>query len=558
MCQLRLSGCALGLLVLLLQCGPGQVAGNTGVRFSEFGVATPGAGQIRYIELANISLLQAANVTGATVTVIGPSGLAASFTLPLTPILAAAGATPLGTFDHTTVIVSEPPGLPPGVLPATAVAQHITSTPFVDPAALMPNMPTEVCVSFVSPGAGPPDRVVLNGFTSLGGAGCGGAWKPGLGFVQNPSGRVNRCLYVDSDSALDWEWTTMMPTPGFLDPSIIQHIDGFFVGGTASGAALGGIPPVNGPVSNVFPGAFTGAINVAAAPVIAVKLRFPHPVTGNMRINDPRFDAVITDPANPATGRVTAGGAFTASDPFLGNLLFTSPTTWSLTAFPGGPAPGILDIPMGNTPGPPNSTFAVGVQPNSVLSGNPRIERILTDGQTDSTATASGNVSGVQLDVLPGSTGGGDVWCEVIIYDENGFSYQAKVKNWPANPLNCTVPNLGLGSNAPGNLDIVALCFSPQSELYILPSANRANPTGSGGFMGINFDPLTLFSLGTPPNTDPVHVTTTVDGLYFFSVTDPGLSGLAFDMVASEYVPGTGPGTGFTTPSPPVASVVIQ
>ena len=117
------------------------------------------------------------------------------------------------------------------------------------------------------------------------------------------------------------------------------------------------------------------------------------------------------------------------------------------------------------------------------------------------------------------------------------------VRNWPSNPTNCTTPTLGLGSNSTGNLDILALCFTPQPttrELYVLPTTTLSSPTGSGSFFAITPGALTYSFPTLPLGAAPAPVQPTAAGLYYFSITAPPLSGLALDAVAVEIQPGGG------------------
>ena len=51
---------------------------------------------------------------------------------------------------------------------------------------------------------------------------------------------------------------------------------------------------------------------------------------------------------------------------------------------------------------------------------------MLTDNQTDAAASGTGTLSSVQIDILPPE---GELWCELIVYDGNGSTYRAKVRD---------------------------------------------------------------------------------------------------------------------------------
>ncbi len=269
-------------------------------------------------------------------------------------------------------------------------------------------------------------------------------------------------------------------------------------------------------------------------------------------IFDPLFDPIIFNASTSFGGRLTASGTLTGFDPLYGTAIIPS-LNWDLVVPPGpltGSTPGGLNINM-NFMMHGQAPTGVGYSLNPNRPGTPIITRRMTDNSTDATASGTGNLSRVQIDVLPGSTGGGDIWCEIIIYDDNGFSYRAKVRNWPSDPIGCTTPTLGLGSNAPGNIDVIALCYTPNSELYILPALGPTVPLGTGPFFGITPDAITFAFLAAPLATDPAHVMTTTDGLYFYGLTAPGLTGLSLEAVA------VGWSAGFISPSN-VASITVN
>jgi hypothetical protein len=353
------------------------------------------------------------------------------------------------------------------------------------------------------------------------------------------------------------------PSPSVVNPEM-SRVTGFFFGSPNNGPGDPGVPFATPPV--VAPGttagtvsgfnstanAVTATVSVSGTGLVAWIEFGDHPYSSARRQADPIFDPIIPN------GQLNVQTTLRGRDPFLGHEPFPAPTPVALGEMfrltrPDPLAPGILTIDMG-----PMEQVDLGFRlfrPGpTAASQRVRIERVLSDQTTDGTASGTGNLTQVQIDILPSE---GDIWCELIIYDGNGFSYRAKVRNWPPNPFNCTTPTLGLGSNAPGNLDIIALCFDAQAALYCLPSFSTSNPTGSGPFFGLVPDPTTFTYLSLPFGSHPAFVQTTVDGLYFLSITDPGLTGFTFDMVSIQWGGANLTGSGFTQFSN-VATIVVQ
>ncbi len=527
---------------------------NQGIVFSEFHhVSTPGVGSLpTYIELLNLSITRAETVSGGIISVQRPGQSPVQITIPPGVVIP-----PGGTLVLSGGVITNPSGTGQ-ILNATAL--------FADPQILAQGASVRLCLQIPTV---PPsfDQVDLNvtmaQLAQL--QSCNQAtWRgPSL---NNPFARVNRVLYVDSDTFYDWDPGAVgsppsVPTPAGVNVDL-DHVNGFLFRNPATGQGIpipGMTNPINAPMSGLPPQIIsgaqptTGSITIAAGRCRGVSVpnhpRFPN------GIFDPLFDPVIFDSTMLVGGTVAIQGAVLGQDPFFGQMTIPA-LTWNLTVPPSsltGPTPGVLNIDMAvMTGGPGGQEFF----PNSTVGnlGRPRFSKIMTDNNpNDSGASGTGDLSVSQIDVLPNSTGGGDIWCEVIAYNEAGYSIIAKVRNWPANPNSCSTPNLGMGSNAVGNLDLIALCFPANSEIFILPTLNVATPTGSGALLGINPDPVTLGFLAAPLGVDPAHVTTTADGLYFYGLTDPGLSGLSLDAIAIEYQTGTG----FVLPATPANTITV-
>lgn len=589
-----------GLAGILLALGlaaaaaPAQPIFNTGIVFSEFhhtlsplvNPQLPPA--ISYIELLNRNVDPIASPfqIGGAVLRCERVGLAVAATFPI----------PSGVVIPSTgrLVISSAqiPGIPVFVPGVPQIRQQVIAPTFFNNGIaqnaepLRPNVPQRLYLLSIpsNPGAiSTPDRVDFNAplpNTAIPNTVFIG--QPQLPFVPNTFGQVNRVLYVDSDTHFDWDGgqggsAPVGPTPGYVEPQAgaspqsqgIGHVNGFIFGQGPSGA-LANVNPIPWPPPSSTPlQPYFGVGGGHVSPASTVNLNFSSSPCSGISVPHHPWIQVITDPLFDRTlsgGQLQCFAQVSGVDPLLGqdpvNPGFAIPSMiWNLVVPPPatGTTPGILNINMvGMTQR--DARFSTAGPNNTPRGGRPRIERIFSDLTQDAGASASGGASGVQIDVVPLSTGGGDIWCDVIIYDENGFSYRAKVLNWPNTPTNCSSdPNnhrLGLGSNAIGNLDLIALCFTKQPtnrELYILPTFVVTSPTGSGAFMGITPDGTTLAALMTPMNTPPFHVATTVDGLYFFSITNAALAGLALDVVAAEFNPGAG-----FVPIFPTATINIQ
>lgn len=485
----------------------------------------PPAVGARYVELMNPD-------PGATPPGLDLSGSTLTAVVP--------GAVSTLTFPPGTFIPPPAPGTSqPGVLVVTesslGLANELVLPAFFAgvPQLGAPGTPARLCIR--SPQGVSPvlwDEVLINGNIS---GPCSPPpghppFNPAPAPVNGTLGHVNRALFTRSLTGYDYETVTGMPTPGVVNPpSILDHINGFQVGQPGSTGV-----PLNPPT--VTPAGVMGTADLTAVPVRAVRVDH-HPEHGPI-INDPQYDPVLQ------AGAITiANAGYNANDPTLAGITFPTGLNWDLVvSTPAGT--GTLTIDMG----PVTQAYAApGLVPAPTSNGSTlRVTRVLSDFQTDGTATASGNTTEAQNDVLPAATGGGDVWCEIIIYDTAGNAYKAKVRNWPPNPQNCAgtgTPTLGLGDPGGGALDVVAICYPPQAEIYILPTLAVSSPTGSGPLLGINPDALTFTFLSLPLGTDPAHVNVDGDGIYLFQVPSGTLpTGFSVDAVSFEVVPGVGIG----------------
>lgn len=574
------------LLCALLVTTVSAAQGRSGVVISEVHHVSRGDGLPTYIELQNLDPFPSnpagTDLSGGAIVIQGATG-AAVFNFPpgtfipaYAPTVNSVGAATPGT---GTITLFDPGG--PSI-PGPVEAAIPASSLFALPGALDPSQPWTICLAVPGGaiGTGSTDSLQLNG----GSGNCGAMGAPFIGPLTYQGGLV-RGYRVDSNTFWDfidlpppglvpppdppYQGPPVQPSPTVNNPEMAR-VSGFYFGTPTNNPEDGGIPftaqpppavaagATTGVVSNFtsFAGAANGSINVITPPGVVAWIEFAeHPYQFFRRQQDPIFDEVIPN------GFLDMNMTMNGDDPFLGHAPAPTPTapvanfqTWDLIV-PNPMGPGILNIDMGIL-----EQVDLGFQTfQSLAPATPaeqllRVERVLTDFQTDAAASGTGNLTPVQIDILPPE---GDLWCELIVYDGNGFSYRAKVRNWPPNPLSCTTPNLGLGSNAAGNIDVIATCFDPMSEIYVLPSMNQPTTVGTGPFFGLNPDSFTWFALGSPINTDPWHSETTVDGLYFWSYTDPSLTGMSVDAVAVQWGT-TGPtGSGFTQWSP-VARVTIQ
>lgn len=542
----------LGMLLLLVTSLFGQGTTpprTTGVLFSEVHWSGFSTQLPDYIEVYNLDPLNRVSLDGASLRWVDTAGLTRTFNFPTGGGVPARGVA---------VLASSPiPGA--GQLGIT----QFVSTSFFANNALMPTRGLTLCFDApnLTGASAYADRLRLN--TGAPPPCPGSPWNgPAAPFTQ---GFVERVISIDGDSDHAWfdvavnqpappppTTVTPAPSPGIVNPGLTR-VGGFrFRVGVTEGlplalprlgpASQGRVPIVSATTATTSAATFsTTTANVQVGAVL-----FPqHPDPTRRQIRDALFDGVLGQGSF-----LTTSGSFSGIDQVLGGIAGGS-MNWAVTVPPASPTgnPGVLRIDMGALT---EVSARFSINPTA-LRPNLRIERIVTDNQTDATAQGSGELSPVQIDVLPDPGGpSGDVWCELVVYDpDTGFSYTAKVKNWPANPTACGTPNLGMGSPAPGQLDLVALCFNPMAELYLLPTLVPSAPVGSGPFLGINPDLTTFSFLSQPLGIDPAHVLATTEGLYWYSIE--GLpSGLTLEAVALEVLGGS------IAQFSPVATVTVQ
>ncbi len=577
------------VVCLLVPLGPlkGQSPnpGRKGVLISEIHHESRGDGLPTYIELQNIDPNSVAvNLSNAVISVQGAGGASTTFSLPAGTTLPPYQRTMnMGGFANPgagTLTLVDPNG------PTFTANEQVIAASSLFPQnsnALNPagQQPWTVCLSVPNPNGGLPlysDTVQLNG-----GAGpCLSISAPFNGLLPY-DGLVVRGYRVDSNTRWDfipvqlpgmvppaqppYQGPPVGPSPTLSNPEM-SPVTGFFFGDPLNRPQDAGLPFTTqlppfippggstGAVSNFtsIPSGFSGQITIQATPPgqLAWVHFAGHPYAAFREQRDPAFDPVIPNGSLNIDMTVIGDGHLLGhAPPGPGVGPVSSNQTWNLT-IPGvtGP-PGNLNIDMG-----PMDQASVGfltyqsAPPQSANERRLRVGRVLTDNQSDGPASGSGDLSPAMLDTLPPE---GEIWCDIIVYTGNGFTYRGKARNWPANPNACTglsPPNLGLGSNAAGNIDVIATCFDPLSEIYILPTLNLAASLGTGPLFGLNPDPLTWYALGQASGTDPWHSETTIDGLYLWSTTNPTLSGLTIDAVAIQWG-STGPtGVGFTQASP--------
>ena len=501
---------ASGLLLMLAVGVRAQVPGHTGIVISEVHHPAAGGTPVPYIEILCREVNAPAQpITALTIQVSTPFGSTGLVSIP-TSIIHASQPRPAGTgrTGGGLVITPQPLGLPPG--PGGVSTELVfPGLPLAALQAGAPGVPTRVCIGGLLASGPFFDEIVI-------GAPVGPTCFPGSGFNAsipvNATGHVNRVLATKSLTTYDYETVTLTGSPGLVNPNY-GHVNGFEW--TSPQIPLS--PASSGPLG--------------FAPVALAAVLVP---------NHPEFGPSITDPIYDFTllnGQPTAaGGTIMGLDPFL-TMASATPHNWALTATnpqtPG--TPGTLFVPMGSMT-QQGADFTL----SALNGGQPRIARFLSDLLLDSTAVVAGNPSEVQVDVVPASTGGGDIWCVLILYDGGGNAYKAMVRNWPPNPTSCTAgPVLGASTDGLGSLDLVAICFNPAQELFVLPSLNPSTPIGSGPFFGINPDGISFAFLFSPLGAQPAHVTTNLEGIYFFQIGTPSvLAGLGtVDLVAIEYSP---------------------
>ena len=558
---------AASLLLLAAPSHAQVVAGSVrrGVVISEIHHTSYSSGLGTYIELINLNPLLPVNLAGASITIGQPATPPTTLTLP-----SAAVNVYSRTNDSGVITLFDPSSGPfPG--PGANNVAIPTSTLFNNPVHLAPGQATFILLQYQVAGNTQSDLVALNWPTGVS-LPAGGTFS---GSISHGTGLTIRHYRVDSDTSMDFMEMPMSPpppdppyvgpfpgpSPNTINPEMSRVTALFFGSPNAQFNATGvafpspAVQVINSAqvVSGLNSPPSTATININNLQGALGYLEFmEHPYAMFRRVNNPMFDPVFTMGQLTVNATLNGDGAFLAHETNTTGANPVSPgMIWQLRVpDPFGMNDGVVDINMGPLDQAGVLFDFYNATPSVTPNGNElRISRILTDNLTDGTAGGMGNLTKVQLDLLPPSEPPGDTWCEMIVHHPNGFSYRAKARNWPANPTNCNTPTLGLGSNAIGNLDLIALCFDPTApkELFILPSQNVAGMLGSGPLFGIIPDPLTFSFLAAPLGTHPAHVTVTVDGMYFWGLTDPGLSGLSLDAAAIEYDPTPGMGFGSWT-----------
>jgi hypothetical protein len=547
-----------------------QIAtGNYGVKISELvhGPSQPTVGGLpvpTYVELVNVQIAnpvvpQPMQLTGATLA-ISVNGSVGVFTFPA----ANAANVPSLLGGNVQPVPAAQPAVPPTEPPVCIVANGPLPTTMLPPGALVFVAPglfagpraafasvgvaTEVCLQVPAfpPGPAPfllpqppvHDRMAIPPATAQ--LLCGATPSP---FTQtngwsNVNGRVSRWLYMDSNTDLDFD--AIFPiSPGVVNPEM-AHVDGFTFGPPAPVGTPHPNPLLGAPL--VFAGSATGTISAPPAVVTGVKFKSPvgASIPNDRLITAPVFDRTIG-------AAVTINGAFVSQGPSFGTLpgylsgLAPAGITTTIVVPPtstGGP-PGVLTLPSG----PSSLAFPPDAQPTPLNPTQFRIRRVFTDGIPDSGTSGTGDTSAAMDDTIPGSTGGGNVWCEVIVYDAAGNRYVGKAKNWPA-PAACGITGakltLGTTGGGVGDGTVINHCHNPTATVYTLFSMTPAVSCGGPLFLGLCPDAVlnALLSPLLPLGTDPYHVMTDADGVFGWSVPAPTLAafaGFTFEGVSVEY-----------------------
>jgi hypothetical protein len=515
--------------------------GNQGIIISEVvhGPSQPPVGGVpipSYIELVNVQIanpvippptqIGSSAAGNATLTARVSTGVALTFTIPLGFQLggnvqpAPAHQPPSLPVDPPVLVIASGP-FPPGVLPGgiTPIQSPQTLAFFSGPNAQLgaPGVPFELC--FNNTATGLSDRIHLG--PQVGAACSAQPFNNTLTF-QPTTGRAIRWTYVDSNTDIDFD-PNFGRSPGSVNPQM-THVNGFFFG-TPVSPALGGAPlTVQGSLTS---GNLVGPLNAQVSGIHFVNSFL------NRTITNPAFDAVINAQVSMVAGFVAQPPTINAPL-FLPGLVILNE---SLTIFATTPAgSGFLSMPS-------NFSTQVGtsVGPSAASTTDIRPERIFSDLISDAAPFVNGSPTAAQIDVIPPSTGGGNQWCEIIVYDYQGNQYRAKVKNWPPGGA-CGGPLLGLGTDGAGSFTLIDLCFNPGSSIANLFSASPAATCGGPLFPpgGLCPDTFTAFCL-TPPQlgTPPYFPIADSAGLYYFQVLSPTLApfiGTVFEGIAIEYV----------------------
>lgn len=417
---------------------------------------------------------------------------------------------------------------PPGVVPA-GVQVFIAPFLFNGPLAAFASAgaATEVCIHV--PSINHDDQLVVP--PALPAAPCQTLLAPFTvtGALNNTSGKVVRWTYVDSETDIDFDGGFAI-SPGVVNPAM-SHVDGFLFGPPGGGGAVdAGAPLVlAGPI---------GAFSVPTAVVTGIKFHNANPPYDRV-VTNPVFDRALGAPATITGNYVSVGPSFpTAPNYFSGLILAGSSVVITAPPGPGGGSSGVLSMPNAGS-----SLVDLYTEPDPAVPGQVRIARVYTDGLGDSGTTGSGDASDAQRDTIPGSTGGGNVWCEVVIYDAAGNKYKGKAKNWPPSPGSAT-PRLSLGTSGSGDGLLVDDAFDPLTEIYNVFSMTPAATCGVPLLAGLCPDALMLAMISPPYplGVEPFHFLTDVDGVYAWSVAAPAMlafAGITFEGIAVGFSGGS-------------------
>jgi hypothetical protein len=440
---------------------------------------------------------------------------------------------------------AEPPVLliasapfPPGFLPAGAKVL-VDATLFSGPRAAFAaaGVATEICLSIpalTSPPQPPlADRLAVPPavpVVACAPAAIGGAFLS-TGTLVNTAGAVTRWMYVDSDTDLDFDGV-FSPSPGAVNPEM-SHVDGFLFAPPGPPGQVHPNPESGAPLT--LAGTLAGTLSSANATVSGIKFHNQNPPYDRV-IANPVFDRILGASATITGSFTSVGPSFTSLPGYLSGLTLAG-TNVSVAIPPAavGGTPGALSMSNG-----PSTLVAAGAEPAPQSATQFRLRRIYTDFLADSGTTATGDADDAATDTLPGSTGGGNVWCEVIVYDAAGNRYKGKAKNWPSS--GCTGgAKLALGTTpGTGEATLIDYCFNPSSTVYNLFSMTPAISCGGPLLFGLCPDALTtwLLSPPLPLGSEPFHVVTDVDGVYGWSVPAPAMIafvGMTFEGVGVEY-----------------------
>lgn len=496
---------------------PSGAIGTRGVRISEvvYGPSL-GAGMPSYVELVNTQTAAPGSVN--------PVSLAAA-SLSWTP----PGTTTPKTFAFPVAFVVSVGAIPkPGTTSTTSPVAILASGPF--PTGMVPsNVPVLVNAAFFTSGSntlgqpgvpfdlclGVPSIASVDRLASSANAvgGCQSGFTH-TGSLVNTNGKITRWTYMDSNTDLDFE-TTFAPSPGAVNPQMV-HVNGFVFSNTQS--------PTGFPI---FGGGTGGTLSNQVGVVSGVHFLIPNGTTTPTErvVTHPAFDRIVN-------GNVVFNAPFTADPtpapvpPWLPSLRLWGGSTQLVAPAPSPTVgPGVMTVPLNA-----GSVARTSVKPDLNRPGNFVIERLLTDFVSDDAPTYGGFTSTAQEDTAPESTGGGDVWCEAIVYDHNGNAIRALAKNWP--PARGTGPKTAFGTAADGTAMLVNAEFPPSTTVLNLFSFVAPNCPGYP--QGFCPDGITSLCLTTP--FAPFLVTTDLDGTWCGEVPNMPVTGGATIYWISAWV----------------------